>query len=254
MVADMFFTRPEIAERFAAWVKSQPFFSEVTRIIDPAAGARALSRHFPGAQEYDLHPWADTTTQADFLKVSLEYQPGTLVVMNPPFGQRSGLAVAFFNKAASIGDYVAQIVPRTFRRSSIQNRLDRDFRLVDEWVLPPRSFYLPAEGEVRPYDVPAVAQIWARTDTPREKEVDQVEPRSFRFVRTPQEATFAFRRKGRRAGEVVTQDIEATNPNSFYYIDGDPAPFQQADWSGYGRDMMGARSITKAEIVREIDG
>lgn len=254
---DQFFTRPEIAASFAAWVKSQPFYSEVTRMVEPAAGARALSRHFPGIEEYDIDPQYPGITKADFLASGHSYRPGTLTIMNPPFGRGSDLAIAFFNKAAEFSDYIAGIFPRSFRRGALQRRLNARFHLVDERVLPRGAFYLPAEGRVTKYDVPSVAQIWVRKEDEREDEAPGPSTsRHFRFV-GPQEASFAFRRKGRRAGEVVVDGIEQANPNSFYFIAGDERvlrAFQEVDWSVYGQDAIGARYITKAEIVQAIEG
>jgi len=253
---DQFFTRPEIAASFAGWVKAQPFYSSVTKMIEPAAGARALSRHFPGIEEYDLDPQYDSTTQQDFLSSNHAHQPGTMTVMNPPFGKGSGLAVEFFNKAAEYSDYIAGIFPRSFRRGGIQNRLNRHFHLVDEKVLPAGAFFLPSEGELKKYDVPAVAQIWSRENTERETEKKGPSSSSHFQFTSASNADLAFRRKGRSAGEIVTDNIENTNPNSFYYISGDDrvqSVFRQIDWSKFGQDAIGSRYITKAEIIQAVN-
>lgn len=252
--SDQFFTRPAVAQDFAHWVKSQPWFSSVTRMIEPAAGSQDLSRHFPGIEEYDLEPKAASIRAQDFLASQHERQGTTLVIMNPPYGQRSDLAIRFFNKAATFADYIAQIVPRTFKSSSIQHRLDKNWSLVAQYVLPPGSFYLPGEGPDRRYDVPAVAQIWQREDAPRTRDDQAKLPDSIRFVSADQ-ADFAFRRKGRRAGQIVTTDIELTNPNSFVYIKTTPEmlrKFQSVDWSQYGHDVLGARSISRAEMAQAL--
>lgn len=252
--ADQFFTQPRVAARFAQWVKQLPFFTDVSRIIEPAAGAKDVAQHFPGIEMYDLFPQSDDITQQDFLQSSFEPSPGTLVVMNPPYGKSSDLAIQFFNKAASFADYIAMIVPRTFRRSSIQNRLAQTHHLVDEYVLPRNSFYLPAEGgDMKPYDVPAVAQAWERREGKREIEQPRRTSQHFAFVR-PEQADFAFRRKGRRAGQVT--EVEGTNPNSFFYIQGGPdvrQAFQNVDWSQMGHDVMGARSISQPEIITAVE-
>jgi hypothetical protein len=253
--SDQFFTRTQVAQDFADWVKSQPFYSAVERIIEPAAGAQDLARHFPGIETYDLKPMSADIVQQDFLTSQHQQGPRTLVVMNPPFGPRSSLALAFFNHAATFADYIAQIVPRTFRRPSVQGRLDQQWHLVDERMLPRNSFYLPAEGPERGYNVPAVAQIWQRRDTARPQVPEHTMPNDVHFVRAA-EADMAFRRKGRRAGDVVTQGIEHTNPNSFFYIKTTPErirQFQTIPWREYGNDVMGARSISQADIARALN-
>jgi len=252
--ADQFFTRPEVAKEFASWVKSQPFYAETTRKIEPATGAGALSRHFPGIEEYDLHPQNKGVTQADFLASNHAHQEGTLVVMNPPFGSSSNLAIAFFNKAATFADYIALIGPRTFKRHSVQKQLAPTFELVDEYDLPRGAFYLPAEGDnVRKYDVPAVAQVWKRASEHRDVTPPRQTSRLFTTTRNPQEADFAFRKKGRRAGQIIERDFEDANPNSFFFIKGDVAPFKKVDWLKLGNDGMGARSIALSDIVAAIE-
>ena len=205
--------------------------------------------HFPGIEMYDLSPSGPNITKQDFLTSQHEHQPGFLVVQNPPFGRGSNLAIQFFNKATTFADYIAQIVPRTFRRPSIQNRLALDFELIDEYVLPKGSFYLPSEGPQRKYDVPAVAQIWRRSKTPRAKVIAPLTSSKFQYVQRPEDADFAFRMKGRRAGQIITQGFEQANPNSFFFVKGDVTPWSKIDWTQYGNDVMGARNISKADIA-----
>lgn len=256
--ADQIFTRPEVAAEFASWVKDKPFFKDVGRMIEPAAGSRDLSRHFPGIEEYDLHPQHKGIEQADFLKSDHPHQPDTLLVMNPPFGKSSSLAIEFFNKAATFADYIALIGPRTFKRHSVQKQLNPVFELVDQYDLPQGAFYLPAEksktGKMRKYDVPAVAQIWKRASEHRDVTPPRQTSDLFKTTRNPQEADFAFRKKGRRAGQIIERDFENANPNSFFFIIGDVAPWKRVNWLEYGNDVMGARTIALSDIVQALEG
>lgn len=67
---------------------------------------------------------------------------------------------------------------------------------------------------------------------------------------TRDDADFAFRAKGRRAGQIITQDFDAANPNSFFFVRGDVAPWQKVDWSQLGNDVMGSRYIGKDDIAK----
>jgi len=247
---DQFFTRPAVARQFAEWVKSHDL--PVTKMLEPAAGNMDLARYFPGIEMFDLDPKFPDIKQQDFFSAEHEPQPGFMVVMNPPFGRGSDLAVRFFNKAASFAEYIAMIVPRTFRRDSIQTRLNQNFHLLDEYVLPRNSFYLPSEGPDRGYDVPAVAQIWQRRDQKRPSAVPARPSATFTYVRNPADADFAFRAKGRRAGQIITQDFEDANPNSFFFVKGAVAPWQAVDWSRLGNDVMGSRYISKNDIAKAL--
>ncbi len=256
--ADQFFTKPEVASTFANWVKSHGITSG--RLIEPATGAKALSKHFPGIEMYDLYPTESDIKKQDFLTSNMGYQEGTTVIMNPPFGKSSDLAMAFFNKAAEIADHIALIGPRTFRRPSLQKKLDSNWHLVDEYVLPRNSFYLPAEGDlantdkVRGYDVPAVAQIWSRGEEERVAPDLPKASEHFQFVPL-EDANFAIRRKGRRAGQVLSIADVPESP-SFYYIKGDNVAlraFKSVNWKELGNDVMGSRSLSKPDIITAVE-
>ena len=53
--------------------------------------------------------------------------------------------------------------------------------------------------------------------------------------------------------QIIEQDFEDANPNSFFFMVGDVAPFKLVDWSQYGNDVMGARSIALSDIVNALD-
>ena len=53
-----------------------------------------------------------------------------MVVGNPPSDKVSSVAMKFFNHSAEWSDVIAYIIPRTFRRPSVQNKLDTRFHLV----------------------------------------------------------------------------------------------------------------------------
>jgi hypothetical protein len=255
--ADQFFTRPEVADNFASWIKGHEFMSSATRIIEPATGSKDLANHFDNIEMYDLFPQSPDITAQDFLTSDMGYKEGTVVVMNPPYGKSSDLAIKFFNKAASISDHIAMIVPRTFRRTSVQKQLDMTWHLVDEYVLPNNSFYLPAEDKMRPYNVPAVAQIWERREEVRHMPDERTTTPHFQFLKPSDvsQATFAIRKKGRRAGQVVKPD-QVPNPNSFFYINGDDkalSAFLRVDWKELGNDVMGARNLSQTDIIQAVE-
>ena len=72
----------------------------------------------------------------DFLKFKPKENKKYLIIGNPPFGRSSSIAIKFFNKAALFSDCIAFILPRTFKRISIQNRLDLNFSLIYTKDLP----------------------------------------------------------------------------------------------------------------------
>ena len=72
----------------------------------------------------------------DFIKFKPKENKKYLIIGNPPFGKSSSIAIKFFNKAALFSECIAFILPRTFKRISIQNRLDLNFSLIYTKDLP----------------------------------------------------------------------------------------------------------------------
>jgi hypothetical protein len=95
----------------------------------------------------------------DWLSNTLEYEPHTLVLGNPPFGRQAKLAIEFINKASEIADTIAFVLPNTMTRYSAQSKVDSTLRLNKSILLPSNSFTLNG----KPYDVPCVFQVWSRT-------------------------------------------------------------------------------------------
>lgn len=82
-----------------------------SRIIEPSAGAGAFSKKVKGCLAFDIEPEDDSIKKADFLKLDLDYLPDTLVLGNPPFGEKNKLAYAFYRKSIKIADYIAFVLP-----------------------------------------------------------------------------------------------------------------------------------------------
>lgn len=110
----------------------------------------------------DISPDSENIIQMNFLTYFPERVGRILVVGNPPFGRVSSLAVKFFNHVGRWEDVIAFIIPRTFRRLSVQNKLDLNYHLIHDSDIPtdPFSFY------PKMY-VKCCFQIWERNDIPR---------------------------------------------------------------------------------------
>jgi hypothetical protein len=63
-----------------------------------------------------------------------------VAIGNPPFGKKGKLALNFVNKAAETIDTIGFILPLTFRRWSIQSKLNKDLQLIYDINLEPNSF------------------------------------------------------------------------------------------------------------------
>ena len=86
------------------------------------AGITAIT----SVDKYPMHP---SVIQADFLEWETK-DTDLLTISNPPFGRNNALSVPFFNRAAKFSSHIAFLVPRSWRKWSVQNRLDTRFHLV----------------------------------------------------------------------------------------------------------------------------
>ena len=252
---EQFFTKAAVASDVASIIKGQPWFQDLTAFIEPSAGGGALLKHFPGAKGYDLVPQGDDIEQADFLAHEFKTDPSkTLIFGNPPFGRGGSLALKFIRKAATLADTIAFILPRTFAKSSMKNRLPDDFHLVFEKNLPADSFESPSGAKL---DVLCMFQIWRRGDTKRTKEEFDATKTSVKFVK-PDQATYAVRRLGddRSLGKIVSVQA-VTTPDSFFFIQDEDgtikAAIQKSSWEHIvGTAAKGLKSISRLEFVTEV--
>lgn len=98
-----------------------------------------------------------------------------ITIGNPPFGNRSKLAIDFFNKASTMSNVIAFIVPVSFMKWSVQKNLNSQFALHSYIYLEPESFL--SNGE--PYSVRTVFQIWVKKGSEYDNGIN------LRLVKTP---------------------------------------------------------------------
>jgi len=251
---EQFFTKPAIAAEVSSIIKRQPWFSEKTAFIEPSAGGGALLKHFPGAKGYDLVPQADGIEQANFLSHDFKTNPKTTLIFgNPPFGRGGSLALQFIRKAATLADTIAFILPATFAKSSMKNRLPNDFHLEYEMDLPADSFESP---DGKSLDVLCVFQIWRRGETKRSKEEFDASTSPIQFVK-PEEANFAVRRVGdnKSLGRIEAVADVRTSKNHFFLKGGKELQdaIRKSSWEHIrGTAAKGLKSISRLEFVTEV--
>lgn len=222
--------------------------------MEPSAGTGAFYALFPDNRiGYDLDPKYPRVGKADFLTVDLLPLVGqdVIAVGNPPFGKNASLAVKFFNRCATVSRVIGFIVPRTFRKASVINRLDPFYELVHDETLPPFSFI--ADGA--PYDVPCCFQIWERKGF-REKIITPTRHNDFDFVKR-HEGSFAVQRVGVKAGTV--KDISPLIADASHYFIRPHHPdirplMEQIDYSSVKHETAGNPSISKGELISLYEG
>ena len=194
---DQFFTNSDIVDSCIDTIN----FTDYDITIEPSAGDGAFYNKIIGEKiGIDLDPKIEGLIHQDYLTfnrfIEFNIDKKILVIGNPPFGKNSSLALKFFNHSAIFADTIAFILPRTFRKASVINRLSERFNLVLETKLPKNSFHLP-DGKV--YDVPCVWQVW-KLGTIRSKIQTKTKHKDFQFVENKSDANFVVQRVGAGAG------------------------------------------------------
>lgn len=226
MLLDQFYTNDDIALRYFNITKSMIDINKYDIILEPSAGRGSFFKLLPDDKRIgiDLDPKYENIIKQDFLKYEHEKDKKYLVIGNPPFGKVSSLAIKFFNHAATFADVIAFIIPRTFKKVSVQNALNLSFKLIynEDLPLKPCCFYPPMYAK-------CCFQIWKRVDIPRDKIVyDLIHP-DFDFVKfgekdsnnqptPPEDADFAIKAYGSNCGEIVSCDLNKLRPKSWHWI------------------------------------
>lgn len=254
---DPFYTHPELACAYAG-AAAERWPDPDTLFVEPAAGAGAFVRPLREAgrkvRAMDIAPRGKGIIQGDFFKPHRLFRgrhAGIVVLGNPPFGRNASLAAQFFNRAAEDADGIAFIVPRTFRKMSLQARLDPLFHLAADEDVPEEAFLLDGQA----YDVPCAWQVWERGDNER----TMPEPPSVDHLiqyTSPALADFAMRRVGFYAGRVIERNITRLSKTTHYFLrelrNGVKDLLAGIDWLGVTDQTAGVRSLSKREIAFKI--
>lgn len=204
---EQYYTPRALAEDLVQKVKALiPDFSSRT-VLEPAGGTGAFveAAKTAGVQKVlslDIEPKHGDVTKANYLNAKLKLQDA-VTISNPPFGRNNSLSIPFFNRAAEHSEYIAFIVPRSWRKWSVINRLDRRFHLVLDEDL--SIDYVDDTHNLisQKSNLKTCFQVWQRkTDL---REIVKVEDRGYVTKVTPAEADVALTVFGFSCGRVNTE-------------------------------------------------
>jgi predicted RNA methylase len=103
-------------------------------ILEPAGGTGSFieavqAKGVTRVISFDIEPLHELVTQGNFLEQEIK-ETNLITISNPPFGRNNSLSIPFFNHAAKVSDAICFIVPRSWRKWSVTNRLDLGFELA----------------------------------------------------------------------------------------------------------------------------
>jgi len=223
-------------------------------VIEPAGGTGSfvLAAKELGAKKvlsFDIEPKADGVILADFLTNEIKGITDAVTISNPPFGRNNSLSIPFFNKAAKHSEYIAFIVPRSWRKWSVINRLDRSFHLIHDEDL--AIDYVDETGHMlwQKARLNTCFQIWEKRETPREL----IKVKDFGLITkvSPLDADVALTVFGYSCGKVRTEFDRIPNSTVMFLKLNDNrvlAALNRVDFSKFYRNTAYTEALSLQEI------
>ena len=226
-------------------------------VIEPSAGSGNFLLNIKHNNKIglDIEPEHESIIKKSFF----EYYPNTnlysniLTIGNPPFGRVCSLAIKFFNHAAKFSNAIAFIIPRSFRKISIQNKLDINFKLISD---------IDISNKLNTFDPPinvkCCFQIWIRTNNKRLIKKQNVKHIDWKFLHYTKDdillSDFAIRAYGGNCGEIIENNFDTLNNKGWHFIKSNinidtlKLNFSQLDFKN-SKNTARQNSLGKAELV-----
>jgi hypothetical protein len=255
---DQFYTTENTAKKCYSAIWDIYNKDDFDIFLEPSAGSGSFFNLFPVKKRIglDIDPKTEEIKKQDFFKYEAPVDDGYIITIgNPPFGRICSLAIKFFNTAAKFSEVIAFIIPKTFQKQSLQNKLDQNFHLRYNIDIPRNSFVLNGE----PYNVPCCFQIWEKSQHKREINKVILDNNLFSFEKKDA-ADMAIRRVGGRAGKAQINNINLSKSTHYFlninnkkistlsFID----IINEIDFSDIVNSTAGVRSLSKPELILKL--
>jgi len=252
---EQYYTPPERAEYLTSVMASLVPRYHKRIWLEPAAGTgsfvNAIAKYVPENRilACDIEPLRSGVQRCDFLQKQL-VGSGWVCLTNPPFGRNNSLSVKFFNHAASACDFVGFIVPRSWRKWSVQDRLNPAFHLIHDEDL--QINYVDADGNPLAnggVSLQTCFQVWQR----RREYRDKVHVPDYGFVTktTPELADVAIRVFGYGCGQVHTDFPRVPNTTMMFLKVSGPeiiTALQACDFNQFSSKVAYTPALSITEI------
>jgi hypothetical protein len=259
---DKFYTKPTVSLHCCQLLQQYIHINPLDDIIlEPSAGNGSfidpLSNICDNCVFYDIEPENDLIIKQDYLELkSVPNLHNVIhVVGNPPFGRQSSLAIKFIKKSADFCNSISFILPKSFKKDSMQKHFPKDFHLLYQEDLEEKSFII---NETEEKDVPCVFQIWQKKNYNR-PDIEKMVASHYTFIKQEDKPDISFRRVGVNAGVIDTENLNDKSVQSHYFIKFDDSVnkkdiitrIKQIKYTN--NNTVGPKSICKPEIIREFN-
>ena len=223
---DQYYTNDDVAIKCYTKLCEYIDIDDYDVLLEPSAGTGSFYKLLDEQKRHgiDLQPKYDGIEKMNFFDFVPKDNCKYLSIGNPPFGRISSLAIKFFNKCAKFSDCIAFIIPRTFKRVNLQNKLNLNFHLIYNEDLPLKPCcFIPK------MNAKCCFQIWKKMETPRKLIIyDKTHP-DFKFMKhgpkdkknqptPPKGADFAIKAYGSGIGKIQKNNLNELRPKSWHWV------------------------------------
>ena len=251
---EQYYTPPAVAQEIMKVVIDLVDDFEQKVFLEPAGGTgtfinEALESGFTQILSFDIEPHHALVSKGNFLEKKIPHN-NCVTVSNPPFGRNNALSIPFFNKAAEYSDLIVFIVPRSWRKWTVQNKLDRRFILVRDDDL--NIDYVDASGELLSENnyLRTCVQYWKKSDELRGlvyvKDMGIIEKCKF------PEADASLTLFGYGCGTVKTEFPKKTNSTQMFLKLNHPRALEALQSVDFSRFFLNT-AYTEALSIQEIN-
>jgi predicted RNA methylase len=222
-------------------------------VLEPAGGTGAFIEAVQAVGvskvvSFDIEPLHELVTEGNFLEQEVK-ESNIVTISNPPFGRNNSLSIPFFNHAALVSDAICFIVPRSWRKWSVTNRLDLGFELTLDLDL--EIDYVDAEGSPlsNKTHLATCFQIWKKADLPRA--LVRVADRGIIEKVLPEQADVSLTIFGYGCGKVKTEFEPVPNTTQMFLKLNHPqalAALESVDYSKFFKNTAYTEALSLQEI------
>jgi predicted RNA methylase len=198
---------------------------------------------------FDTEPKHPSVQKQNFLGLEL-VERDLVTISNPPFGRNNALSVPFFNHAAKHSSHIAFLVPRSWRKWSVINRLDPHFHLVADQDV--SVVYQDESGHnITGHDqLRTCFQIWEKRESIRSK--IKVPDHGFVTRANHETGSVAMRVFGYGCGKLYRDFPRKPNTTMLFLAVSEPSVIDVLEGLDYER-FASRTAYTKALSLQEIN-
>jgi len=238
IVARLVADRPELLKR--TWIEPAGGAGTFIEALKTFGVSKTIS--------YDIEPHHPKVVRGNFLDQHLSLTDA-VSIGNPPFGRNNSLSVPFFNHCAKYSDYVCFIVPKSWRKWSVSNRLALNFHLIDDYELSINYVDVMGHQLSTKSVLRTIVQTWERRSN--ERSIMQVEDRGLVKRATPATADVSLTIFGFSCGTVKTEFERVPNTTQMFLKLGHPRALEalkKVDFSRFFNNTAYTEALSLPEI------